>query len=71
MFNFAKLAHSLFSNSIFDGMQGPRTSCINLVQMNTSIIDHHNNWKILFFKEEIKIKEKKRLLNTGIKRLRN
>ena len=66
MFNFAKLAHSLFPDSIFDDIQGPRTSCINLVQMNTSVIDHHNNWKILFFKEEIKIKEKKRLLNTGI-----
>ena len=41
-------------------------SQINLVQMNT-IIDCYKNWNILLFKEAIKIKEKKPILNTGFK----
>ena len=59
MFNIAKLAPSLLSDSIVDDLHDPRTSRINLVQMNTRIIDRHKNWNILLFKEAIKIKEKK------------
>ena len=68
MFNIAILSPpSLFSDSIVDDIQDPRTSRINLVQMNTRIIDRHKNWNILLFKEAIKIKEKKLILNTGLK----
>ena len=63
MFNFAKLTPALFSDSIVDGVQDPKTSRINLVQINTRIIDCHKNWNILPFKEAIKIKEKKLILN--------
>ena len=35
--------------------------------MNTRIIDRHKNWNILLFKEAIQIKEKKTILNTGLK----
>ena len=58
MFNIAKLTPSLFSDSIADDVQDPRTSRINLVQMNTRITDHHKNWNTLLFKEAIKIKKK-------------
>ena len=51
----------------FDDVQNPRTSHINLTQMNTRIIDHHKNWNILFLKETMKIKEKKPISNTGLK----
>ena len=51
MFNVAKLTPSR----------------INLVQMNTKIIDRHKNWNILLFKGAIQIKEKKSILNTGLK----
>ena len=70
MFNIAKLTPSLFSDSIADDVQDPRTSRINLVHMNTRITDHHKNWNTLLFKEAIKIKKKKPILNT-LKRLRN
>ena len=59
MFNIANLVPSLFSNTIVDDVQDPRASCINLVQMNTRIIDCHKNLNILFFIEVIKIKDKK------------
>ena len=61
-----KLTPSLFSDSIAEDVQDPRTSCINLVQMNTRIIDRHKNWNILLFKEAIKIKEKKPIFYTGL-----
>ena len=67
MFNIAKLTPSLFFDSIVDDVQDPRTSRINLVQMNTRIIYRYKNWNILLFKEAIKIKEKKPILNTGLK----
>ena len=35
--------------------------------MNTRIIDRHENWNILLFKEAIKIKENKPISNTGLK----
>ena len=49
------------------GVHDSKTSCINLVQMNTRIIDCLKNWNILLFKKAIKIKEKKLILNTGLK----
>ena len=54
IFNIAKLTLSLFSDSIVDDVQDPNTSRINLVQMNTRIIDRHKNLNILLFKEAIK-----------------
>ena len=67
MFNIAKLSPSLFSNSTVDYVHDPRTSRINLVQINTRVIDRHKNSNIFLFKEVIKIKEKKPILNTGLK----
>ena len=67
MFNITKLTASLFPDSIVDDVQDLGTSRINLVQMNTRLIDRHQNWNILLFKEAIKIKEKKPILNTGLK----
>ena len=67
MFNSTKLTPSLFSDSIVDDVQDLRTSRINLVHLNTRIIDRHKNWSILLFKEAIKIKEKKPILNTNLK----
>ena len=67
MFNITTLTASLFPDSIVDDVQDLRTSRINLVQMNTRIIDRHQNWNILLFKEAIKIKENKPILNTGLK----
>ena len=67
MFNITKLTPSFFSDSIIDDVKDLRTSRIYLVQMNTRIIDRHENWNILLFKEAIKIKEKKPISNTGLK----
>ena len=67
MFDITKLPPSLLSDSIVDDVQNPRTSYINLVQMNTRIINCHKNWNILPFKEAIKIKEKNLILNTSLK----
>ena len=43
MFNITKLTPSLFSDSSVGDVQDLRTYCINLVQMNTKIIDGHKN----------------------------
>ena len=67
MFNITKVTPSLFSDSTVDDVPDLRTSRINLVQMNTRITDRHKNWNILLFKEPIKIKEKKPILDTGLK----
>ena len=67
MFNSTKLTPSLFSDSTVDDVQDLRTSRINLVHLNTRIIDRHKNWNILLFKEAIKIKGKKLILNTNLK----
>ena len=64
MFNIAKLAPSLFSGSIVDDEQDGRTLRINLVQMNARITGRCKHWDILLFKEAIKIKAKKLILNT-------
>ena len=67
MFNINKLTPSPFSDSIpVDGWD-LRTSRINLVQMNTRIIDRRKNWNILLFKEAIKVKEKKLILSNALK----
>ena len=62
-----KLTPSLLTNNIIDDEFDLKSSRINLVQMNTRIIDHHKNWNVLLFKEAIKIKEIKPTLNTGLK----
>ena len=41
MFNIDKLTQSIFSDNIDYGVQDPRTSYINLVQMNTRIIERN------------------------------
>ena len=70
LFDVASLLSSLFTSSApiqksdkFD----LRTTCINLVQDNTEIIDRHKNWNILLFKEALKIKESNPILNSGLK----
>ena len=40
---------------------------INIVKDNVRIIDSHRNWNVLLYKEAIKIKELKALLNIGLK----
>ena len=67
MFYIAKLIPSLLSGSIIDDVHDSRTSPINLVQMFKRLIDCHKHWNILVFKEAIKIKERKTILNTGLK----
>ena len=67
MFKIGKLTPSLLTNNIIDDEFDLRSSRVNLVQMNTRIIDRHKNWNVLLFKEAIKIKEIKPTLNTGLK----
>ena len=67
MFDISKLAPSLFTNNLIDHELDLRSILINLVQMNTQIIDRHKDWNILLFKEAIKIKEVKPSLNIGLK----
>ena len=40
---------------------------INAVKNNVRIIDSHRNWNVLLYKEAIRIKELKPLLNIGLK----
>ena len=40
---------------------------INTVRDNTKIIGRSDNWRILAFKESLKIKDKKPSLNNGVK----
>ena len=40
---------------------------INIVKNNVRIIDFHSNWNVLLYKEAIKTKELKPLLNIGLK----
>ena len=67
MFEIGKLTPSLLTNNVIDDEFDLRSSHINLVQMNTRIIDRHKNWNVLLFKEAIKIKETKSTSNTGLK----
>ena len=66
-FNITKLSPSLVSNVIVYEIQDPRVPCINLVQMNTRIIDHHKNWNVLLFKKAIPIIENKPILSAALK----
>ena len=63
------MSPSLFSDTWFSdaGSDNHRALRIELVQNNTTIIDRHNNWNILIFKEALKIKELKPCLNSGLK----
>ena len=65
MFEIGKLTPSLLTNNIIDDEFDLRSSRVNLVQMNTRIIDRHKNWNVLLFKEAIKTKEIKLILNNG------
>ena len=67
MFDIGKLAPSLFTSNLIDHELDLRSTRINLVQMNSQIIDRHKNWNILLFKEAIKIKEIRPSLNIGFK----
>ena len=67
MFDIGILTPSLFTNNFTDHELDLRSTRLNLVQMNTQIIDRNKNWNILFFKEAIKIKEIKPSLNIGLK----
>ena len=67
MFNNAKLTPSVFSDSIVSNAEDPKSSRINLVQMNARITDCHKIWNILLFKEAFEMKEKKPNLNIGLK----
>ena len=67
MFEIGKLTPSLLTNNIIDDEFDLRSSRVNLVQMNTQIIDHQKNWNMLLFKEAIKIKEIKPTLKTDFK----
>ena len=40
---------------------------INIFKNSIRIIDYHSNWNVLLYKEAIKIKELKPLLNIGLK----
>ena len=40
---------------------------INIVKNNVRRIDSHSSWNVLLYKEAIKIKELKPLLNIGLK----
>ena len=60
----------MFLNTSLDGdvaTPDHRDININIVKNNVLIIDSHRNWNVLFYKEAIKIKELKPLLNIGLK----
>ena len=67
MFEFVKLNPSLLTNNIIHDEFDLRSSRVNLVQMNTRIIDRHKKWNVLLFKEPFKVKKIKPTLNTGLK----
>ena len=60
----------MFLNTLLDGdvrTLDHRDININIVKNNVQIIDSHRNWNVLLYKEAIKIKELKSLLNNGLK----
>ena len=60
----------MFQNTLVDGditTPDHRHININIVKNNVWIIDSHSNWKVLLYKEAIKIKKLKPLLNIGLK----
>ena len=64
MFEIGKVTPSPLTNNIIDAEFDLKSSRVNLVQMNTRIIDRHKNWNVHLFKEAIKIKEIKPTLST-------
>ena len=58
MFSIAKLTSPRISDDTANDERDSRTSDVNLVQMNTRIIDSHKNWNILLLKEAVKINKK-------------
>ena len=64
MFETGKVTTSLLTNNIIDAEFDLKSSHVNLVQINTRIIDRHKNWNVYLFKETIKIKEIKPTLST-------
>ena len=59
----------LFLNTLVDGditTPDHRHININIVKNNVWIIDSHSNWKVLLYKEAVKIKKLKPLLNVGL-----
>ena len=58
MFSIAKLTSPQIPDGTVNDVWDSRTSNVNLVQMNTKIIDSHKNWDILLLKEAVKINEK-------------
>ena len=67
LFNITSLGPALFSNDSNIGRGNDRNSRINLVIDNTNIIDRYKNFNILWFKEAMKINERKPTLNTDLK----
>ena len=60
----------LFMNTSLNGDVTTPDHCdiiINIVKNNVQIIDCHRNWNVLLYKEALKIKELKPLLNIGSK----
>ena len=60
----------LFMNTSLNGDVTTPDHCdiiINIVKNNVQIIDCHRNWNVLSYKEALKIKELKPLLNIGSK----
>ena len=60
----------MFLNTSVDGdvtTPDHRDININIVKNNVRIIDSHSNWNVLLYKEAVKIKELKPLLNIGLK----
>ena len=60
----------MFLNTSLDGditTPDHRVISINIVKNNIWIIDSHKNWNVSLYKDPIKIKELKALLNIGVK----
>ena len=67
MFEIDKLTPSRLTRNIVDNGFDLRPSRVNLVEMNTLIIDRHKIWSDLPLKKAINLKEIKPTLNTGLK----
>ena len=63
--NITSLSPALFSNDSSIGNADNRNSRINLVIDNTNIIDRHENFNVLLFKEALKMNERKPTLNNS------
>ena len=67
LLNITSLGSALFSDDKNTGRTDNRNPCINLVIDNTKITYRYKHFKILLFKQEIKINEVETSLNTGLK----